>query len=1171
MTLPDNCLPCMNFSVGDQFFTPKASKRARALFAQGLYAPGKATGDSPGDKFNLNIGSETFEKYYPQIDLNQGTILFWFTPEWNGNDGKDHEFYCDDRVQITKANDNFLKVNLINNSWVGISQVIVDVSSWVRGQTYLVVARWNTLDKLDGTNYCCISVNDVHTFGGGMTGVIGYSMGTQFIGNYSGLQYANGIIEGFTIYRRVLYDGTYGENIGHGDELEQIYNAGSGQDSCEITGSWDVCLAIPTNCTGVEVPATDALQAWSHPHTSNNIGEYLLSDKYYGDSGHFAVYFSGNSYIEVADTLPLRTLPTSAAGFQVEAWVKLSNYYPVIIMAKGNYDGGSGWLFYLTSLGKVGMFVNLANSSMFAESAVSIRDDRWHHVVGSYNDATKKGRVAVDGVWAAESAAGVGVYGGDTGTVLRIGRSSAGGSYYLRGSVGWTRLHTHLHYTPGTDFLPVRDYPGNDANTIEAWLLRTGSGNTAVANVTAPGNNGTITNGAWLQQWFPTTPLPWILNSVIGGTNYVTSVGKAAVINNLAGGAFTVDGWIRFASSSYTTICVKGDLNHAGWLFWMNDVGRLDAYVFSAASTGRSISTEKVNDGYWHYVKMTYNNAGDRKIRLYIDNVETSYITQQAAVDPIGDDSAFDGAISEPTYYMDANCAHGWIRWSNSIRGAGMISRCKPPSVDGNTKAQWNAYQGCGNSLVDSVGGTSTGTMYNTFSWNNSPAMEFDSPNARVFKWGYVFGEATGLGGNIAGIRERKTGLAAGGNYVIRALAYSEDGIGKPYLLVYDNTNSAVIASCKGTVTSREGSADELIATFKLPTVAQFGVGADCTSIDIMMLTENPGGVVGFHSIEMYPNMVDNPSFQIGAGNPWVPTNWGSGGGLAAGESWQEVVEYHSWQYGVGMQITAVDGYLATQLTAVVGVFYGVGAYLRAALNANAQYGEASGGRLYYQSQLINFGNRLPSLPVDTYFHNSAVVRALTTNPVLYLRSYTHTTYFDDIYCIALNAITLYATAATKVGSAESGGLRIDGYDFCYQNTPDDILNSDQGTIRFRIFPRHNIATDDFGYAYTYVLMAYYDANNYMLVQFNAGNVDFHFYYNGNIQWGSWSPGPTGLDPSRSYVFEIIWTPTQARLDIDSSTKILLNGSFKFISTTMHWGCQPFSFDRQVDAVISAP
>ena len=37
--------------------------------------------------------------------------------------------------------------------------------TFVAGTTYHIVARWDSNNTLDGTNYLCISVNDTHTFG----------------------------------------------------------------------------------------------------------------------------------------------------------------------------------------------------------------------------------------------------------------------------------------------------------------------------------------------------------------------------------------------------------------------------------------------------------------------------------------------------------------------------------------------------------------------------------------------------------------------------------------------------------------------------------------------------------------------------------------------------------------------------------------------------------------------------------------------------------------------------------------------------------------------------------------------------------------------------------------------------------------------------------------------
>ena len=53
-----------------------------------------------------------------------------------------------------------------------------------------------------------------------------FSIGMGNSGNYN----ADAIIEGLRIDRFVWYDGTYGTDIGVGDLINLVYNAGSGAD-----------------------------------------------------------------------------------------------------------------------------------------------------------------------------------------------------------------------------------------------------------------------------------------------------------------------------------------------------------------------------------------------------------------------------------------------------------------------------------------------------------------------------------------------------------------------------------------------------------------------------------------------------------------------------------------------------------------------------------------------------------------------------------------------------------------------------------------------------------------------------------------------------------------------------------------------------------------------------
>jgi len=279
----------VNFNTADLTFTPAIAKRnagtgSSAPFAAGVMVGGKWSDSTLGDSVQFSRGNQISGLFYTNIDNNQGSIVFWITPEWNGNDGKQHSLFGN-RLWIRKDADNKL-IAAINN-WPTYMYVSKDVSDWQAGNTYLVTFRWDMVNTIDGTNYLSLSVGDTHNFGSSSTGTIGGPDENLTIGSRS-TSYANALIEGLTIYRRPLYDGQYGINVGNGDEIAQIFNNGAGQDPTLITGSWDVVFALPTNATTGALLSTG--QAWSHPHSSNvlytnttNTGGFMMNGTYTND------------------------------------------------------------------------------------------------------------------------------------------------------------------------------------------------------------------------------------------------------------------------------------------------------------------------------------------------------------------------------------------------------------------------------------------------------------------------------------------------------------------------------------------------------------------------------------------------------------------------------------------------------------------------------------------------------------------------------------------------------------------------------------------------------------------------------------------------------------------------------------------------------------------------
>ncbi len=272
-----------DYDSSADIFTAGAAKRNSAgPFASGVISQGKADSTGTGDAITIDRGTQINGNFYSNTDVYQGSMVFWITPEWNGNDGLRHDILrWSGSGAIYKHANGYLYAMFAGGS----THILYNVSSWTAGTTYNVVVRWDSRNKLDATNYMSTSVNDSNTFGyptGTFIPQIDYS--TLYVGGDSTSAYpSNALIEGLTIYRRPLWDGTYGIDVGNGDEINQIYNSGIGKDPTLVTGSWDVVFALPTNATTGAL-ATGTGNAWSHPHASNllytsttNTGGFMMN------------------------------------------------------------------------------------------------------------------------------------------------------------------------------------------------------------------------------------------------------------------------------------------------------------------------------------------------------------------------------------------------------------------------------------------------------------------------------------------------------------------------------------------------------------------------------------------------------------------------------------------------------------------------------------------------------------------------------------------------------------------------------------------------------------------------------------------------------------------------------------------------------------------------------
>ena len=1178
--------------------------------------------------------------FYSNFDQFQGTAVKWWTAETASADRTTGFAY----IWFVSAS-YWARYSYVDARFEFRAGAITHIhpQALVTGTLYFVSFSYDTKNTIDAVSSIRSGINA--GFGISGSGLVASAPGaTIALGSDGAASPAQAIIEGLTIYRRVLYDGTYGVEAGNGNELEQIYAAGAGVDSTSVTGSWGVTTCIPTDSAAGAL-VTGAGNAWSHPHASSIPDDTFMARGGYLGGPYSVQYDGADTITTVADNAIIQDLHDAAMN--VDVWVR----------ADGPGEGGfgvliekratdAGWSFFYQSGGVNSLEVLIGANTTNALSRVDfVPDGKYHLATFFFDDAgDRKIYIGIDGIWAATYVlqnAAVGVITSDVGHNLVMG-ARIGGTLAMDGAEGWIEISDNDRHNHGTDFVrPL--VPFDDINTTELWLADEGTGATLAAQVNSPANDGTITSGSWSPEWdqagTPVVPQALQFHQENDGIDFASG----AAIDNLFSADCTIESWFCCSSSTDISYLVtKADsIVSRGFAVWITAAGTVRVVAAHATNNLSLTSTFPVNDGVAHHIAVDFD-FGTLTGRLLIDGIEDDTdVAVGAYQSDAADDCIVNGLVAVGT--LDNSFTTGWIRLSDNrrytTRNAVIPGRTDPPGNDANAQLLINMDDGAGTTATDSSGNGFDGTI--TFgpntTWETTIDMETIEPGARVYQWGYVVG-SDGVDDGLVGTFP----VTAETDHAVRAVVSTgQSGRGFPQIYVFDNIGAVQIDAdynlprftgahtggngsatlvcatgffrqqqvgwtaynttdgCEGVITAISGdfttctfggglsggtdddfdtgdtyilrppngdayarhpNATESIFVFRTP------VG--CTSINIELRNAAGEGMLQWHQCEVQESLIDNGGMETGAGNPFIPDGWNNEG-LDAGESQAssggggiihsglDALEYNNAGPGEGIR---------QRTTRTVGGFAMMGGWF---------YNRSvfSGWDTSHQVLQSNPSSTSLTAPVtDFWTLLQGVWRSVLTTPRTYIAATNRPAlYVDDVFCVALDPITLTVTPSNLANSTENGGRRVDGFDQLTQ--PEDVLRPNSGDIRWPSTPRQGDSeTVLFGNPTPYGMTVFGDANNFIAVFWNAADT-LRLAFNANgagLQTADWATGGAFFIPGTLHQYRVRYWSNRMILYVDGLPRATINQPTGFIwpAGTLFYAGTDENGENQIDEVF---
>jgi hypothetical protein len=215
---------------------------------------------------------------------------------------------------------------------------------------------------------------------------------------------------------------------------------------------------------------------------------------------------------------------------------------------------------------------------------------------------------------------------------------------------------------------------------------------------------------------------PW--TTVFNGTSTVIDGGSEATLDNLMDNAFTVELWCRLSgrgTANSGQIACKTTNFANGWMLQFNDAANAKILIPCATVTANAYFALP-SDNVFRHIAFTFDDAGTRKVRVFIGGVEVSYLLQATGVGAVVSDAAGSLAIGGFSIFFVAG-AFGWVRISNAIRYTTPFTPASlntPPAADAQTVRLYKMNEGTGTVITDSSPNAQNATLANG-TWSRYP------------------------------------------------------------------------------------------------------------------------------------------------------------------------------------------------------------------------------------------------------------------------------------------------------------------------------------------------------------------------------------------------------------------------------------------------------------------